>query len=316
MQKKRRRAPAPPLAARQGTAVCGLALLGYFVCLGLIQLAASFFPAVLSLGPDMAVRETARLFFWNALPAAAFLPPFVWAVRALRPANALRGLCLPRAGLPRGFAPLFLALSMLASTVGGLLGRALGLRSGTGWVPEGGTSLAAAFLALCVLPALAEEVFFRGLLRAALRPYGPGAAVLGSALLFALSHGSLPQCLTALIGGLALGLCAEYCGSVWPGAALHLCNNALAFGAVWLELYADPALAGAFSLTAALLLAFWCAAAFLPRRPVGGHGPKRRGWAMPRAGEGEPGIRALFADPAFRLALAGLGLLAAWRCLR
>ena len=115
MPKKQCKAPAP-LIARQGTAVCALAVLGYFLCLGLIELAMTFFPTVLSLGPEPGWHETARLFFWNALPSAAFLPPFFWAAHTLRPGVARLGLRPPRAGLPRGFAPAFLGLSMLAST--------------------------------------------------------------------------------------------------------------------------------------------------------------------------------------------------------
>lgn len=63
----------------------------------------------------------------------------------------------------------------------------------------------------------------------------------GQAVLFALLHGDAPACLSALLSGLALGLCAETSGGLLPGMAFHLYNNTLALlsqtgaGSAWVQ---------------------------------------------------------------------------------
>jgi ABC-2 type transport system permease protein/sodium transport system permease protein len=111
-------------------------------------------------------------------------------------------------------------------------------------------------LVLAVVPAVLEELFFRGLLFSALlgergcvsAPSGePGrvsaprarAAVLGSAVLFALFHILVPgalsveRLLSSLAMGLVLGCLAYTCGSVMPGMLLHVLYNGLALLAAY-----------------------------------------------------------------------------------
>ena len=84
------------------------------------------------------------------------------------------------------------------------------------------------YIRLCLLPALAEEMVFRGMIQTLLRPFGQAAAILVTAILFAAMH-STGTMLYALVAGLALGWCALRCGSIWPGVAVHFINNTLAF---------------------------------------------------------------------------------------
>ncbi len=84
------------------------------------------------------------------------------------------------------------------------------------------------FIRLCLLPALAEEMVFRGMIENLLRPLRQAAAILATAILFAAMH-STGTMLYALVAGLALGWCALRCGSIWPGVAVHFINNTLAF---------------------------------------------------------------------------------------
>jgi ABC-2 type transport system permease protein/sodium transport system permease protein len=95
------------------------------------------------------------------------------------------------------------------------------------------TPLPLLLMALAVVPAVAEELFFRGYLLAALRGRLPGwAAILLTAGLFGLFHASLGG-LVALerippstLLGVALGWLCWQTGSVLPGMLLHGLHNA------------------------------------------------------------------------------------------
>jgi ABC-2 type transport system permease protein/sodium transport system permease protein len=113
-------------------------------------------------------------------------------------------------------------------------------------------------LSLAVVPAVLEELFFRGLLFSALAgPAGEhshaGRAIAGSAVLFALFHVLVPgglaveRLVSSLALGLVLGALAWASGSVLPGMLLHLLHN----GLVVLAGYYEPQLIEAGWLTAA-----------------------------------------------------------------
>ena len=84
-----------------------------------------------------------------------------------------------------------------------------------------------------LLPALLEELLFRGAVLHALCPAGGRTAILLSALLFMGAHGSPSQWLPALAAGLLLGTLALYTGTLRWGVLLHLCNNLIAWGAAY-----------------------------------------------------------------------------------
>lgn len=102
--------------------------------------------------------------------------------------------------------------------------------------PAGGMALPAdsaarvlAFFQLCIVSAVVEELVFRGAIQGLLAPCGPGLSVLGQAAIFASLHGSPARMAFALPMGLVFGWAASRCRSIWPGAALHLLNNAIVF---------------------------------------------------------------------------------------
>ena len=66
-------------------------------------------------------------------------------------------------------------------------------------------SLVLNILSTAILPALIEEMIFRGYILGALRAHGDGLAVVLSAVLFGLFHGNVLQIPFALILGLAMG---------------------------------------------------------------------------------------------------------------
>jgi membrane protease YdiL (CAAX protease family) len=90
-------------------------------------------------------------------------------------------------------------------------------------------SLAPALVGLAVLPALAEELVFRGALARGLATRWPATvAVIESAALFSAYHLIPSQMLGVLPLGLALGLLAVQSNSVVPGMLAHLVNNTIA----------------------------------------------------------------------------------------
>lgn len=86
-------------------------------------------------------------------------------------------------------------------------------------------SLALNILSTAVLPALVEEMIFRGYILRALRPHGDGPAIVLSAALFALFHGNVLQIPFAFVLGLMLGYLMVQTDSIWPAVLLHFSNN-------------------------------------------------------------------------------------------
>ncbi len=88
-------------------------------------------------------------------------------------------------------------------------------------------SLVLNLLTLAVLPALLEEMVFRGYILQTLRPYGDRTALLVSSLLFALMHGNVLQIPFALIVGLVLGYVVIQTNNIWLAVCIHFANNAM-----------------------------------------------------------------------------------------
>lgn len=111
-----------------------------------------------------------------------------------------------------------------------------------GFASAGGSNLYLVFIALAVLPPIAEEVIFRGLLFSSLRQkMNFVAAVVPTSLLFGLAHlqfgSGAPLLWTAAIDTFVLScvLCylREKSGSLWPSVILHFLKNSVAFIALF-----------------------------------------------------------------------------------
>lgn len=113
--------------------------------------------------------------------------------------------------------------------------------------------LAVVVLAAAVVPALTEEILFRGFLQGALeRRLGPVPAVLTSAAGFGFIHGP-ERAPAAFLLGILLGWTAARTGSVLPAIAAHAAVNTIAVSLVnspgfgtgngWPETLPWPALA-------------------------------------------------------------------------
>lgn len=79
---------------------------------------------------------------------------------------------------------------------------------------------------VALVPALVEEIAFRGIVLGMLRKHSDGLAVVLSALLFGLFHGNVIQLPFATCFGLAAGYITLRTGSLWPVIVLHFINNA------------------------------------------------------------------------------------------
>lgn len=80
---------------------------------------------------------------------------------------------------------------------------------------------------IAVLPALLEEMVYRGYILQTLRSYGSLYAVVISSLLFSLMHLNLDQIPFAFIVGLFLGFICIQTNNIWIPITIHFINNAL-----------------------------------------------------------------------------------------
>ncbi len=92
---------------------------------------------------------------------------------------------------------------------------------------DGDVSPLGVLLALVIVPAVCEEILFRGILLAEYRALGEGNAIVVSAVCFAMLHFSVSGFPIYLFSGLLLGLVAASSRSVIPSMLLHLLINAL-----------------------------------------------------------------------------------------
>ncbi len=98
-----------------------------------------------------------------------------------------------------------------------------------GTLPESPISIFLYFLSSVILPAIVEELIFRGYLLHLLLPHGKTFAILVSGVLFGLMHFYLPQLLYASVAGVLIGFLVVQSGSIWCGIFLHIVNNLLVF---------------------------------------------------------------------------------------
>lgn len=81
---------------------------------------------------------------------------------------------------------------------------------------------------VCILPALCEEILFRGLIFSGLKKISPSVGVLGSAFLFMIMHGSPDQTVHQFILGVILALAFLITNNLWIPIVIHFFNNFIA----------------------------------------------------------------------------------------
>ncbi|MBR2337465.1 MAG: CPBP family intramembrane metalloprotease [Clostridia bacterium] len=79
---------------------------------------------------------------------------------------------------------------------------------------------------IAVLPAIAEEMVFRGIIMRGFEQFGGLFAVLCSSVMFSLMHGNFGQLILQFIGGLAIGGVVYITKNYLLGSIMHFVNNA------------------------------------------------------------------------------------------
>ena len=89
------------------------------------------------------------------------------------------------------------------------------------------TNYLVSLISLVVLPAICEELLFRGLIFKGLKRYGKIFSIVISAVMFSIYHMSLDQTVYPLLIGLLLGVIMYYENNILYCIAIHLTNNFL-----------------------------------------------------------------------------------------
>jgi sodium transport system permease protein len=83
-------------------------------------------------------------------------------------------------------------------------------------------------LVIAMLPAIFEELAFRGFILSGLRHLGhTRRAIIISSVLFGVTHAIFQQSIVATVVGVVIGYIAVQTGSIWPGMVFHLVHNSL-----------------------------------------------------------------------------------------
>jgi len=131
------------------------------------------------------------------------------------------------------------------------------------------------FMVAIIAPVF-EEIWVRGIIYDALKPYGSGMAIIISSILFGLMHGSIQMLFYTTALGFALGYVRYATNSLWGVTVLHIIFNAVAAGAMFLMALTEFTLGENklintiynTYLLAMLVLVFVGIAAFLRKIPV------------------------------------------------
>lgn len=221
---------------------CAVASLVYLLARGLLTLLVSALMGLAhpgaSLAKPLGFSGVSTALFQLLIGLGAIVLTLFFLLKVTRLKNKDLRIMLPAPWSPGFCLPVFLGVANLANLAGALINRLTGSPATSEMLPSGGPELLVQFLALCVMPAIAEELLFRGAFQGLMRPCGSAAAIFAPALLFGVLHLDLAQGLTAFACGVFLGWLAERSGSILPGMLLHLVNNALAFLTIYLRYYA------------------------------------------------------------------------------
>ncbi len=99
----------------------------------------------------------------------------------------------------------------------------------TASLPNGAYEIAVSFLSMVILPAVLEEMLFRGALLNAFLPYGKNFAIIISSLLFSLMHANPHQLFYAFSAGLLFAVFACESRSLWLPIFAHASVNLFSF---------------------------------------------------------------------------------------
>ena len=92
-----------------------------------------------------------------------------------------------------------------------------------------------AFICLAIIPPIAEEFVFRGVIYGQLRKINPTFAIFWTSLLFGLAHLQLNVAIVTFVMSAVMCFIREkFTDSIWAGVVLHFIKNAIAFAALYI----------------------------------------------------------------------------------
>lgn len=95
-------------------------------------------------------------------------------------------------------------------------------------------------ITICIIPAVSEEILFRGLICNGLKKIGTTMAIFGSAFLFMIMHGSPDQTVHQFILGIILAIAFLISNNLWVPILIHFFNNFIAVTFTYIA-YGDSA---------------------------------------------------------------------------
>ena len=121
----------------------------------------------------------------------------------------------------------------------------------TGWI------LLYSFVLVPLIPAVFEELLFRGVIMRGFEQFGKTAAVVLSSVLFSLAHGNTDQMVYQFLFGLFLGFLAMETRSIFVAMSAHFANNLFAVVSVLpVAVLEEKHLGQGFAALASVLIVF------------------------------------------------------------
>ena len=159
---------------------CAVASLVYLLVRGLLTLLVSALMGLAhpgaSLAKPLGFSGVSTALFQLLIGLGAIVLTLFFLLKVTRLKTKDLRIMLPAPWSPGFCLPVFLGVANLANLAGALINRLTGSPATSEMLPSGGPELLMQFLALCVMPAIAEELLFRGAFQGLMRPC-PGAAV-------------------------------------------------------------------------------------------------------------------------------------------
>lgn len=163
-----------PRGVRGAASLCAVAALAYLFVQDLLTIFVSALMGMrvqgASLSDPVGFSVAAQGLLGILVAAGSIVLPLWWLLRATRLQTQDLRILLPAPWSPAFCLVVFLGLANAGNLFGGLLARGLGVTTSSTALPAGGLDLFIRYFSLCVVPAVLEEIYFRGRCRALCAP--------------------------------------------------------------------------------------------------------------------------------------------------
>ena len=157
-----------PRGVRGAASLCAVAALAYLFVQDLLTIFVSALMGMRVQGANLSdpvgFSVAAQGLLGIVVAAGSIVLPLWWLLRATRLQTQDLRILLPAPWSPAFCLVVFLGLANAGNLFGGLLARGLGVTTSSTALPAGGLDLFIRYFSLCVVPAVLEEIYFRGVL--------------------------------------------------------------------------------------------------------------------------------------------------------